>query len=372
MNHKLVLLHVAHLDGDPFSGVNVAVAQHVIAQQDLTPVGFLNLSNIPIPGVKNQFSYTGRPDLSALPEPFHAPDFVVFHEVYRPAFLPISATLRKRGIPYLVIPHGSLTKYAQKQKRLKKAAANVLLFKPFIERAAAVQYLSAAEANNSWPVPRQVIQPNGVALQADHTAVSHATINLCYIGRLDIKIKGLDLLIAAANLLRHTMAEYHAEIHIYGCDVNGSAGVLKEMIQQSGLAQIVRLHGAVRDAQKLEALRRSDCFIQPSRSEGMPMGVLEALGMGVPCLVSNVSGLADDIQQEKAGWVCSPDVKELAACIREVLSASKESDRRTQALALANQYAWPVVAKKTLDAYEEIIADSAAGGSHSEKGNRCF
>ena len=83
----MVILHIAPISRSPFSGVSVVVPQHVIAQQEIAEVGFVNLLNVQIEDVKNQFAYHENFQFDELPQPFNRPDMVVFHEVYRKNYL---------------------------------------------------------------------------------------------------------------------------------------------------------------------------------------------------------------------------------------------------------------------------------------------
>ena len=43
----------------------------------------------------------------------------------------------------------------------------------------------------------------------------------------------------------------------------------------------------------------ADLFVLPSKSEGMPNAILEALGLGVPCIGSRIPGIIDVLRHEE-------------------------------------------------------------------------
>ena len=109
----MVILHIARLDSFQASGVNVVVPEHVKNQRQYADAALWNIGeHFDIDGLDQNYSADG---LDALPSPYRRPDIAVFHEVYIPKFLSIAKQLRKLGIPYVVVPHSSLNRAAQKR-----------------------------------------------------------------------------------------------------------------------------------------------------------------------------------------------------------------------------------------------------------------
>ena len=50
-------------------------------------------------------------------------------------------------------------------------------------------------------------------------------------------------------------------------------------------------------------IKQMAVFAHPSRNEGLPSSVLEASGMGIPCLVSKATNVAEQIQNYNSGLV---------------------------------------------------------------------
>ena len=69
-------------------------------------------------------------------------------------------------------------------------------------------------------------------------------------------------------------------------------GELEARIAALGLGARVRLPGAQPREVVRELLRQSDLFVLPSRSEGMPLSLLEAMACGLPSVVCDVGGVA--------------------------------------------------------------------------------
>ena len=75
---------------------------------------------------------------------------------------------------------------------------------------------------------------------------------------------------------------------------------------------------------KWEELYGLDILIQPSRTEGMPNTVLEAMSIGLPCAVTHQTNVADIIQNARAGWSMNASVDEIFNFLIEVNGIDKK------------------------------------------------
>ena len=349
------ILHIACVNNDLCSGVDVVVPEHVRAQSRLADVCLLNVTNKRAKGVARQYAYGKELRLDGI-----APDLAVFHEAYRIEYLGLARELKRKNIPYIIIPHGELSREAQKKKRLKKWAANLLLFNRFIENAAALQMLSQRELESTRHGRIKFVGTNGISIpERRKESFNKDKTAFVYIGRLDPYHKGLDLMLDGVKLCADDMRKRGCTLDIYGPDRNGDGARLVKMINERRLSNIVSLHPAVSGREKENALLSADVFIQTSRFEGMPMGILEALGYGLPCLLSDGTTLASLVDDSDAGWRCRGDAESIADAIKRAIaerqSCAAISDN-ARALAIEN-FSWDTVAADTLKSYERIIGE---------------
>ena len=94
---------------------------------------------------------------------------------------------------------------------------------------------------------------------------------------------------------------------------------LADLIDRLGLQQRVQLCGERDDIPSL--LASADCFVLASRSEGLPMSILEAMAAGLPVVASDVGGVAELVDDGTTGLLVPPqDAAQLADALRRVLS----------------------------------------------------
>ena len=251
---------------------------------------------------------------------------------------------------------------AQQKSRLKKAAANLLLFKRFCNGAAGIQCLTEIEKQESIMGKNLFVAPNGVEMPAV-TKASFRTdeTHFVYIGRILPFIKGLDLMIQAFALEKDFLREHRCRLDIYGPTEDRGVSFVPEMqayIRQGGVEDLVNLHSSVVREEKQRVLLDSDIFIQTSRTEGMPMGILEALSYGLPCLVTEGTTFAQTIQGNNAGWnggTCAQTIAE--ALCSAVNSRSRFGEMSANAIHMAEDHSWDSAAATAIGHYQECLKE---------------
>lgn len=88
---------------------------------------------------------------------------------------------------------------------------------------------------------------------------------------------------------------------------------IEDYVKQECLQDIVNIRDEVFGEEKLRLFSESDIFVLPSYGEGMPMVVLEAMGAGLPLIVSAVGAIPEFIKEGRNGLFVRPgDVPQLA------------------------------------------------------------
>ena len=147
-------------------------------------------------------------------------------------------------------------------------------------------------------------------------------IKAIFIGRLDMYHKGIDLLLEAVSQIKEELSLSHFKLAIYGPIRYDYYQIEQEIIKYK-LSDLVSIHNEVSGEEKIKVLLDSDLFVMTSRFEGHPMGLIEALAYGLPCLVTPGTNMAEEIKEYDAGWTCQGNVLSIAESIKQKVKMLK-------------------------------------------------
>lgn len=119
--------------------------------------------------------------------------------------------------------------------------------------------------------------------------------------------------------------------------------------------QRVTFIGGVPHSEVKKYLENADVFVMPSLGDGFNLSTVEAMCFGLPCMVSNNTGISDFIVKEENGLIFNiQDVVDISKCIQYFLdNKSKLSSMSKKALETANILTWNNYNKKL----SKIVAD---------------
>ncbi len=364
------ILFLSYLHGGKWSGPTYSVPRQAEAHSRLDNVFWYNIRKPEVAEWKALPYYHDVEEypeqrIAALPAPFDKPDLVIAEQFYGYADSPLRAELSKGDIPYIIIPRGELTAEAQSFKKAKKTIANLLMFNRFAKNALAIEYLTEREKEESgdrWN-SKAIVVPNGSVMpQNTKTGFSKEGIKCISIGRLDSYHKGLDLLVDACGICKNALIENKVSVGIYGPDVFGQKQELLDRIRELRLEKLITVGDGLFDLEKEYALLDSDVFLLPSRFEGHPMALIEALSYGLPCIAGEGSNMRKEVENHKAGWTCDNTAESLAEALLALIK-EKETlpEKGKNALRLARNYDWDTIARTARAEYDMLLKNDRHG-----------
>jgi glycosyltransferase involved in cell wall biosynthesis len=110
------------------------------------------------------------------------------------------------------------------------------------------------------------------------------------------------LLAAAARLLQQGRTAWRLRLVGEG----RARASLENTIRELGLEDYVRLEGACNQERVREIYRESDLFALTSFAEGVPVVLMEAMAMEIPCLATWITGVPELIRHGVDGWLVPP------------------------------------------------------------------
>lgn len=175
----------------------------------------------------------------------------------------------------------------------------------------------------------------------------------CWMSRIH-NSKGCDIFVEAFVQCAQEFASVHAVMA--GPDEEKLIGQLLAKVGAARLLERFHYLGILAHDDKAAVLKRSDCFVLPTLSEGMSMALLEALAAG--CAVITTPGAYFDvIAKSGAGIIVDRSVDAIAKSMNRVCSMGRrqlaEMGERGRRL-VQESYSWPSIARRYVDVCQRL------------------
>lgn len=134
-------------------------------------------------------------------------------------------------------------------------------------------------------------------------------VKILFVGRLEDKQKNILMLIEALQDLPDV------ELNIIG--EGSDKHRINRMAQEKGVQ--IEFHGRVGNKEVARTMRGADIFCLVSPREGTPKVLLEAMSCGLPCIGTNVFGIAW-LLRDGRGLICEPNATDLRVKLEQLLT----------------------------------------------------
>ncbi|MEZ4791289.1 MAG: glycosyltransferase family 4 protein [Flavobacteriales bacterium] len=198
---------------------------------------------------------------------------------------------------------------------------------------------------------RVVVIPNAVDVPPLPQETSRSgPMRALFVGRFAWN-KGIDLLITVARRLEKELPADKIQFQLAG------DGPLLATIKAAGVPSNVELLGRVDDERLFELYTDCDVFVLPTRFEGMPTVVLEAMARACPIIVSDVGATAELVDGTNGSLLPSGDPEALYLALKRMLDASP-GERQAMGMAsyqrCAARFDWHKVADHFVDLFTSM------------------
>lgn len=267
-------------------------------------------------------------------------DMVHIHALFSFSSMAAAWAARLRGVPYVLRPLGTLTRYSVAHRRpwLKRLSLK-WIEGPLLRDAAAVHFTSfdeQREAAECGVKMRGVVIPLGIdtspvtddALVRSHFLALQGSNYILFLSRLDLK-KNVEGLL-------HAFKQCHAKLPntkllIAGDGSPDYVASLVALATTLELDKLVIWAGHIQGELKSSVFAGAKLFVLPSFSENFGIAVAEALMAGLPCVLGLGVAIASDVVESGAGIAVEPDPASIAQGINALLASSVAEHARMSA-----------------------------------------
>lgn len=177
---------------------------------------------------------------------------------------------------------------------------------------------------------------------------------ILYLGRYDIVMKGLDILLQAFKIASMRFPQLMLVFAGGGKDERR----LKKMVHDLSLIRKVKFIGRVGGEEKRDLMSKCLLVCMPSRFEGWGIVAVEAGAVGKPILGTKVHGLSESIKDGETGILVPPERPDLLA-EKMIYLIENENERKRlghNGRIWADNFKWDEVAIKQEEFYCEVVA----------------
>lgn len=246
------------------------------------------------------------------------PDIVHCHLAYPAGFLGTLISNRLR-IPALLTEHTSIRKYYRSPVHKFCVKYALKRMRIIVSVSTSLKHEILEVCNTDIRVIPNVVNTGSFTLSEKPDT---GKINIGFLGNMNNRNKGLDLLLNAVASIDHRQIILH---------IGGKGVLMKEfagLSEKLGLHEICRFYGEILSEKKQEFYSSLDFFVLPSRYETFGIVLVEAMSSGLPVVAAKCGGPEDIVTPESGILVEKDNPVMLAEALSTMLASYKLFDRK--------------------------------------------
>jgi len=267
----------------------------------------------------------------------------------------------KYGVPYVVSLRGGDVPYFVPGK-LKFVHFFILPLTKYVWRHAKSVSANSENlkslANKISPEIDIKIIPNGIDSDIyfprdDKNSKNNGVVAL-FVGRLNAQ-KGLDILLKALDSIKTSLPDNFRIIFVGD---GPEEGKLKNIATKLNIDKFIEFTGWVDREELPDVYRKANIFILPSRYEGMPNALAEAIATGLPVITTDIPGCTTLVKDGENGFIIpfdkngDPELNKLINCIISLINDYGLRQRMgLRSREIAKQFTWDITAERFIKSF---------------------
>ncbi len=239
---------------------------------------------------------------------------------------------KKFGLPYIVTLRGSDVNYLKVPSRKWEKVNEIVLSARYITSVSSALYKTLSEKKVNIPEDKKALTHTiydfeGFTIKESNVCRNKNSLSIkdkiiFFAGNLR-KLKNINILINSVNELLNKIPQ----LKLLVAGIGEEEYDLKKQVDKLGITESVRFLGALNSSQLVDYYNATDVFCLPSRTEGTPNVVIEALLCGTPVVASAVGEIPNIVKDGKNGYIVQPgSVASLSNSLHKALSREWDRD----------------------------------------------
>lgn len=280
---------------------------HVVALQQAGATGYFRQMGLDFASrIRRKLTGSGPMTIAINSLQNDRPDLVVISQGGLTDGLEFAEKCAEIGIPYIILYQANsetfwpVDEVSQRIKRVAMAAkqlffvskANAELY--FMQIGTQIEHVTVV----SNPANAQI---SGLLPWPDLSK----GISMAFVARLDVRAKGHDVLFQVLSLPK--WRSRNLKVHLYGAGFHKQN--ILDMITMFGLSDAVIFEGQSSNVESI--WMKHHAMILPSRFEGTPLSIIEAMICGRPVVATKVAGIPEIVDDGVSGFLAEAPTPEL-------------------------------------------------------------
>jgi len=240
--------------------------------------------------------------------------------------------------------------YFRMKSMVRESHASTYVTEYFLQKRYPTEAKITTFASNvQIPLTDEVVKENHL----DYLQESEAKIlRIGCIGNLNVKYKGFDVALEALKIFKKQNPDIRFQFLLVG---GGNQDYVKKIIKKTQLEDDCIIVGRLQAGKEIfNFLDKLDLYIHPSKQEGLPRSVIEAMSRACPVLASNVAGIPELIN---ASYLHDPgDVGKFSKDLQSVLTDSKRRMEMAQEnFEKSKEYVLDVLEERRISFFNKVV-----------------